>query len=72
MIETQVDLIVVLSHHPLLCHAVLMIDLDLPIPLPWFVCRRPVFPADGYLEMLNKAQFYGIFRLFLNLFYASM
>ena len=49
-----------------------MTDLVLLIPLPWFVCQRPVFLADGYLEMSNKALPYGIFRLSLNPFYASM
>ena len=37
---TQVDLIVELLHHPLLCLAVLVIDSILPILLPWFVYRR--------------------------------
>ena len=45
---TQVDLIVELLHHPLLCLAVLVIDLILSLLLPWFVCLRPVFVVDGH------------------------
>jgi len=47
-IMTQVDLIVELLHHPLLCLAVLVIDSILPILLSWFVCLRPVFVVDGH------------------------
>jgi hypothetical protein len=37
-----------------------MTDFVLPIPLPWFVCQRPIFLVDRHLEMSDKDQFYGI------------
>ena len=33
-----------------------MIGLDLPIPLPWFVCLRPVFPVDGCLSTSDNTR----------------
>jgi hypothetical protein len=59
-------------HRLLLYYVALMIGLELPIPLPWFVCQRPVFIFVEDLKMLDRVQFYGIFRLSLNPSYVNM